>query len=97
MRSGPRHHHTMSRRYLDIAVHPEQDEEVVGLGELLVHVADEEDAALAAAAPGVFPQRGLGDGLGLHLGRASSNTTCNSHFSSRCEVNHQQQHIGLLV
>ena len=77
----------MSRRYLDIAVHPEQDEEVVGLGELLVHVADEEDAALAAAAPGVFPQRGLGDGLGLNLGRASSNTTCNIQFSSRCEVN----------
>ena len=77
----------MSRRYLDIAVHPEQDEEVVGLGELLVHVADEEDAALAAAAPGVFPQRGLGDGLGLHLGSASSNTTCNSHFSSTCEIN----------
>ena len=77
----------MSRRYLDIAVHPEQDEEVVGLGELLVHVADKEDAALAAAAPGVFPQRGLGDGLSLNLGGASANTTCNSHFSSRCEIN----------
>ena len=95
MRSGPRHHHTMSRRYLDVAVHPEEDEEVVGLGELLVHVADQEDAALAAAAPGVLPQRGLGDGLGLHLGRASSNTTCNIYFSSRTPLENKKQRINL--
>ena len=85
----------MSRRYLDIAVHPEEDEEVVGLGELLVHVADEEDAALAAAAPGVLPQRGLGDGLGLHLGRAGSNTTCNIHVLIK--MRNQRELIGLLV
>ena len=44
---------------------------MVRLCELLVHVADQEDAALAPGGSGVLAQGGLGHGLSLCSGGAS--------------------------
>ena len=56
--------------YLDIAIDTKQNEQVVRLCELLVHVTDQEDAALASTSPGILAESGLGHGLSLGSGGA---------------------------